>query len=313
MTDMYDERLMDAKDRKFRLNKAERMREELLKRRREQERLIVKLEVELESEQADVDQLTRMSVVNLFHTIFRSKEEQLELERQQALTAALKLQEAKAELASVEADLNQVGQELADYRDAERKYEQIMKEKEAALRNSREGSVELAEMEAKISDQASMAREIQEAWTAGKRVLTSLETASHSLEKAENWGKWDLWGGGGIVSTHLKHEHVDDAKSFIQNANHLLRNFRDELADLRRNIDISVDIGEVLKMADYWFDGFIADWVVQGRIQNSQDQVLEAIRQVRIVVDQLGAEHAAAESALANLKSERIAWIEKQA
>lgn len=313
MTDILYERLMDAKERKSRLHKAERMREELLKRRREQERNIVKLEVELQSEQADVDQLTRMSMVNLFHTIFRSKEEQLELERQQALAAALKLQEAKAELASVEADLNQVGQELANYRDAEREYKQLMMEKEEALRHSSEASVELENMEAGISDQAELTREIGEAWTAGKRVLSSLETASDSLEKAENWGKWDLWGGGGIVSTHIKHQYVDDAKAYIQNANHLMRNFRDELADLRRNIDVTIDIGEVLKMADYWFDGFIADWVVQGRIQSSQDKVLEAIHQVRIIVSQLGAEHAASESALANLKSERIAWIENQA
>ncbi|MHA6482708.1 hypothetical protein ACX1C1_12480 [Paenibacillus sp. strain BS8-2] len=313
MADILDDRLMAAKEQKFRLNKAERMREELLKRRREQERLIVKLEVNLETEQADVDQLMRMSLTNLFHTIFRSKEEQLELERQQALAAALKLQEAKAELASVEADLKQVGEDLANFQAAERDYTQLMKEKEEALRHSPEALVELSRMEADISDQSLLVREIGEAWTAGKRVLSSLETASNSLEKAENWGKWDLWGGGGMVSTHLKHGHVDDAKAFIQNANHLMRNFRDELADLRRSIDISVDIGEVLKMADYWFDGFIADWVVQGRIQSSQDKVLEAIHQVRSVVSRLGAEHKSAESALANLQSERIVWIEKQA
>lgn len=307
------ERLMEAKERKFKLNKAERTREELLKRRSEQERLIVKLELKLESEQADVEQLTRMTLTNLFHTIFRSKEEQLEMERQQAFEAALRLQEAEEELESINGDLAQVGEDLANYGNAEREYAQLFKEKEALLQQSPAESVELAAMEDRIMDKAVQVKELGEAWTAGKRVLSSLEIASESLEKAENWGKWDMWGGGGMISTHIKHEHVDSAKTYIRDANHLMRNFRDELADLQRSVDIQIDIGGVLKMADYWFDGFFVDWAVQGRIQSAQNKVLDAIHEVRTIVKQLGAEHAAADAALAKLQSERVAWIEGKA
>ncbi|MCR8634331.1 hypothetical protein [Paenibacillus radicis (ex Xue et al. 2023)] len=311
MPDSLHSRLMEAKERKFRLQKAERRKEELLKETRKQERLIIQLELQLESEQLDVDKLTRMSLANLFHTILRNKEEQLEMERQQALAAALKLQEAKQALEGMEADLEQVGNDLMDYRNAEREYEKLMAEMESVLRRESSSSANmLAEMDGRISDQAVLVKEIFEALTAGRRVLASLEDASASLEKAENWGKWDMLGGG-TISTHVKHNHVDDAKQYIHNANRLLLNFRNELADLKRSVDIHIEISGLLKMADYWFDGLITDWVVQGRIQHAQDQTLEAIHHIRTIVRQLQTEHSAAESALAGMKTKRILWIEQ--
>jgi len=310
MPNSFHLRLSDAKERLFRLQKAERRIQDLQKRSRELERLVIQLEIQLEDEQADVDKLTRMSLANLFHTILRSKNEQLELERQQALSAALKLQEAKQTLADTEADLRRTGDDLSHYRNAKREYEELLVEREAILRSSPTSSEALTEMEENIADQSMLVKELNEAWTAGRRVFSSLEDASASLEKAENWGKWDMWGGGGLVSTHLKHNHVDDAKQFIHNANHLILNFRDELADVKRSIAIEVDISSMLKMADYWFDGLISDWIVQGKIQDAQNQVLEAMHHIRTIVNQLQTEHQSANTALLEMKSKRTLWIE---
>lgn len=310
MTDIH-RRLMEAKERQHLLQKAVRRREELLKRQREQEKLVLRLELQLEEEQADVDKLTRMSLLNLFYTVLRSKEEQLELERQQALAVLLKLNEAKQLLADIQDDLRQTGDELARCAGADRDYDRAIADKEAELRRLPASAAKLAEMEERIADQTLLVRELEEALTAGRRVLASLADASASLEKAENWGKWDMWGGGGLISTHVKHGHVDDAKQSIHQANRLLLNFRDELADLERSADIHIDVGGFAKLADYWFDGLIADWVVQGRIQKAQEQTLGAMNQIRAVVRRLEAEHGAAASALARRKTELAAWIEQ--
>lgn len=312
MPDSFHDRLMEAKERKFQLEKIIRKREELQRRLREQERMYIELEIQVESEQTDVDELTRMSLTNLFHTILRSKEEQLELERQQVLAALLKLQEAKRTQEIIKTEIIQIGEEFTTLQNAEHDYNRLMVEKESALRNSTAASLELAEIEVQITDQTIIVKEIHEAWTAGKRVLTSLEDASSSLEKAENWGKWDLWGGGGVISTHLKHDHVDDAKQFIHNANYLMQNFHSELDDLKRTVHVEIDISGMLKGADYWFDGLITDWVVQGRIKDAQDQTLNAIQKVRDVTSQLQSEHSSAESRLRGLRTMRVAWIEER-
>jgi hypothetical protein len=310
MSDVTHEQLMEAKERIYLLDKAERRWADLQKRIRETEKLMIRLELKLESEQADVVKLTKMSMANLFYTILRSKDEQLELERQQALAAALQLQEAQQELADCKSESRQIGNEITDLGDAKLEYERLMAKREADLRNSPEYSSKLADIEAELTEQRILLKEINEAWTAGKRVLQAFLDASSSLDSAESWGNWDMWMNGGLISTYVKHSHVDGAKQSIHNANHLMRSFRDELADLKRTAHVEVDISGTLKMADYWFDGFITDWIVQGRIKNSHEQVLEAIRKIRPVVNQLQSDHSEAELKLKLLTNQRIAWIE---
>lgn len=42
-----------------------------------------------------------------------------------------------------------------------------------------------------------------------------------------------------------------------------------------------------LRFADYFFDGVVADWLVQDRINNARQQVDEAIRRVEQILRQL--------------------------
>ena len=126
--------------------------------------------------------------MNLFHTVLRSKSEQLEMERQQALTAALQFEAAKQELLDTKKALIQVGDDLANYQRAENDYKKLMAVKESALLNAPLLSRELEIMDDRIADQKLLVKELQEALTAGKLVLASLTDASNSLEKAENRG-----------------------------------------------------------------------------------------------------------------------------
>ena len=311
MLELDFEKLAELRERKHELTKAESRRESLLKRIREQESSIVKLEVELEMEKEDVDKLTKMSLTNLFHTILRSKDEQLEMERQQVLTATLKLQEARQSLQELKEELVEVGHQLHEFSNAQEAYNQLLLKKEAALRTSPHTAHELEVMEEQISDKSLLRKEIGEALSAGRGVVSSLTYASASLEKAENWGNWDMWANGGLVSTHIKHGHVDDARTSIHNANRQLRHFQKELADLQKSTDIQIDISGTLKMADYWFDGLITDWIVQGRIKNAQEQTLNGLHKIRTVVKALEADDRKVEGELTALKAKRMAWIEE--
>ncbi|GLX65913.1 hypothetical protein [Paenibacillus glycanilyticus] len=312
MTESLFDRLTEAKERKYELEKAIRKQSQFRSRLNELERQIIRLEVDLESEQADVDKLTRMSLTNLFHTLLRSKDEQLEMERQQALAAALKLTEATQERDMLKDEITQAGVTITAYQSADQDYKRIMLEQEQALRSMPGKASELLAMENSVAAQQVIVRELNEAFTAGKRVLASLEPAIDSLEKAINWGNWDTWGNGGLISTHIKHEHIDAAKSSISAANHELRSFQDELADLERSLDIRIDISGLLKFGDYWFDGLITDWIVQKRIKDTQDRTCEAAHEVRTVVKKLQAEYTTAEAALNGMTARRIAWLEQQ-
>ena len=47
-----------------------------------------------------------------------------------------------------------------------------------------------------------------------------------------------------------------------------LRSFQKELADADERLGVSLDIGGFATFADYFFDGLIADWIMQSKIES---------------------------------------------
>ncbi len=129
-------------------------------------------------------------------------------------------------------------------------------------------------------------RERQEAIRAGERALTSLRDAEHQLGGARLWGIVDLFGGGGL-SGLVKHAKLNEASRSLERAKADLRTFQHELRDVRAIQDMRIDIGGFLTFADFFFDGVIADWLVQSKIQNARKQLSDAISQVEWVLGKL--------------------------
>lgn len=129
----------------------------------------------------------------------------------------------------------------------------------------------------------SMTTEVREAREAGIRALNSLRRAQRHLDSARNWGILDLFGGGMIASL-VKHAKVDDARNCIEQAQLDLDAFRRELADVRVP---GLEIDGFLTFADFFFDGFLADFMVQRRINAARAQLEDACRRVEDVLRQL--------------------------
>ena len=125
--------------------------------------------------------------------------------------------------------------------------------------------------------------ERQEAIRAGERALTSLRDAEHYLGGARLWGIVDLFGGGGL-SGLIKHAEISKATQSLERAKSDLRLFQKELRDVDA---IRIDIGGFLTFADFFFDGIIADWLVQSKIQEARRQVADAINQVEWILGSL--------------------------
>ena len=129
-------------------------------------------------------------------------------------------------------------------------------------------------------------KEKREAVDAGNRALQSLHEAQRNLESAKNWGLWDMIGGG-FISTMAKQSKMNRARENMEQAKFDLRNFSRELNDVNMVCNLNIDTGDFLSFADYFFDGLVADWLVQDRIHNARQQVDEAIRRVEQILRQL--------------------------
>lgn len=128
--------------------------------------------------------------------------------------------------------------------------------------------------------------EIQEAIGAADEALRSLNRAKQYLESADHWGIWDMIGGG-ILSTFMKHSKMREAEQALEQAKSAMRRFASEMRDIHEAVGADLRTDDFLGFADYFFDGWIADWMMLSRIGRARDQIAEAIRRVDTIRKQL--------------------------
>lgn len=227
----------------------------------------------LHKEKRDVEKLEALSLTGLFYSILRSKEEQLDKERQEYLAAKLKYDESCNSIKYIEEEISSYEEELRKYLGLDEEYKNLLKEKRYLILNkSDENSRKLADKLDRVTDLELNAKEINEAINAGNIAMKALKQLTDTLESARSWGQWDMFGGG-LLATAAKHSRIDDAKRQVNEVQRLIRIFNKELLDVNISTDIKINIGSFDTFADYFFDGLISDWIVQSKINDSLNNV----------------------------------------
>lgn len=283
----YDEQLRQLQARCARKKKLEAAVEELRTQRDTYTAHVRELKQRFQEEQADVDRLEGQSISAFFYSVIGKKDEKLTEEKKEAYAARIKYDAAVGELAGIQEDLDRCQAELDSLQDCERSYDTILREKTQAVKaaggETAENILELEEREAYLESQS---RELDEALAAGEAALSTADQIADSLRSAEEWSDWDLVGGG-LITDLAKHRHLDEAQASVERLQSQLRRFKTELADVTITADFQVGIDGFLRVADYLFDGFFADWMVLDRIQQSRRQVQETRSQIRSTLDDL--------------------------
>lgn len=156
-----------------------------------------KLKDILQNETEDVSKLESLSLTSLFYSILGSKDKQLEKERQELLSAKLKYDECCNSISVIERDLASYEELYKRYIGADSEYENAMKRKEELiLKSNDENANKLLELMDKNAELEAMKKEVNEALKAGEIVKEEISNVMKSLESAENWGTWDMLGGG---------------------------------------------------------------------------------------------------------------------
>ena len=129
-------------------------------------------------------------------------------------------------------------------------------------------------------------QELDEALEATDYALDCLRKAESDLDSASSWGMFDILGGG-LISTLIKHNDMDDAQAHMEEAKGALEKLSQELKDVDCQINLDFTVSDFLSFADYFFDGLLADLFVQDRINEAEQQVKEAITKVESIRDHL--------------------------
>ena len=127
-------------------------------------------------------------------------------------------------------------------------------------------------------------REIKEAIAASDDALYHLKEARRKLGSAGGWGLVDMFGGG-LLSGLIKHGKMGSAEREIEAAKYALQKFSKELRDVSGYS--SIHINDFLTFADFFFDGILADFLVQSRIKKTRQEINDMIIQVAEILSQL--------------------------
>lgn len=78
-------------------------------------------------------------------------------------------------------------------------------------------------------------------------------------------------------------------KQCIEAANRDLQIFNRELNDVNMNLNLQIDVSGLLTVFDFLFDGFIADMMLQSKLNKAKEAVNRAIPQVQNALNRLKA------------------------
>ncbi|RCS54163.1 hypothetical protein DTL42_03165 [Bremerella cremea] len=239
----------------------------------------------LEQAQADVNALEGLSLTALFHAVLGVKEERLEEQRQAIVSAKLKRDQAQATIHDLAPECKQIEQQMNTLGDVDRQHQALLREKSEYLQQSgHETAQRIIGLTEEIANYTANEKELYQAIRAGKLAQASLDDVRQSLNSAANFGTFDMLGGG-MLTTMAKHSRLDTARrSAEQTQKHLLC-FQKELGDVNQRLQMSLEIGSFTTFADYFFDGLIADWIVQSKINHARQQCDDTRAAVRKVIE----------------------------
>lgn len=110
-------------------------------------------------------------------------------------------------------------------------------------------------------------QELNEALLAGERLLRKLDQVLSQLNSAKGWGFFDMLGGG-MFSTFMKRDKMKQAEHMMHEVNEYAMRFKKELGDLDIQLNIDLTNDRFLGFADYFFDNFFVDFMVQSKIND---------------------------------------------
>jgi hypothetical protein len=264
----------------------------------------------LSAEKADVDKLESISLTSLFHSVLGSKQERLDKEKREYVAAQLKFDASNKAVEETEEHADQLRAALDELQGVDRDYERLLKEKQDWLASSNDPRAgRLSELLERQSDLESVRKELREAVGAGERASKALRRVQADLASAGNWGTVDLLGGG-MLTTMAKHSKIDAAKQHAHEAQRYLRKFQQELADADSRLNVSLEMGGFSKFADYFFDGLLADWVMQSKIREASSACSSTISRVASSVATCRQRLRETEEELAAVEQQRREMIE---
>ncbi|MDN4162504.1 hypothetical protein [Nocardioides abyssi] len=242
----------------------------------------------LREETADVAKLESFSPTRIWAGLTGRRETDLDRERAEQQAAEYAVAEAEAARDRARAEVAQTQQALRAVADADVRRRRALTAKEDHLRAAgHPAGGELDELAATTGAGRSALGELQEAGAAADAALARLQAAADLLGSAQSWSTADTFLGGGMVTDLVKYDRMDGAQRLMREADVALKRLSTELADVGMSAVGGIEVTELARAFDVWFDNIFSDWSVRNRIAEAADRVARTSAAVARVREEL--------------------------
>lgn len=123
-------------------------------------------------------------------------------------------------------------------------------------------------------------KEISELMKIVDEALEALENAEIDLKSASGWGIADLFGGG-LITSLIKHNDMDDAQIHMNLAKEALSKLSNQLKIGSNDFDFQFDVMDFTDTLDIFMDNIFSDLLVQSSISEARDKIQKTIESVK--------------------------------
>jgi hypothetical protein len=265
----------------------------------------------LTDEQADLGKLESMSMARILSAVKGNREADLQQEQADVQAAEYSVAEAEERFRTADAELEAIRDRIAELGDVAAQGRRAVELREQALLASGGEVAERLSVLARTTGEAEARhQQLTEASHAAEVADQRLRAAAELLGSASSWAIWDTFGGGGLITDSIKYDRMDRAAGLMRAADAALAHLSRELADVGVAGAGGIEVTELNRTFDVWFDNMFSDWSVRNRIAEASDRVQQMIgwigtlqSQLQEKTRQVSAELASAEQERAGLRS----------
>lgn len=243
----------------------------------EAEENLNRLKSKYQKEMRDVEKLHEKSfTVSLLQVIGRY-EGKLTKESQEQLAAKMEYDKANSRVDELKADLYEISDRIRVLKEDQRQYEIELNNRREDIKRSisNVNHERYVDLDRQIGLLLKQTVEVDEAARAASRVFSTAQRALDSLDSAEGWATYDVWGGRGILSHAAKYGAVDDAEAAMNILDDQLKDLQKELSDIHLQESFHHnEIDSTTRAVDFWFDNIFTDMNVRSMIRENRESLV---------------------------------------
>lgn len=242
---------------------------------------------EKDERQSELNQMQTGGLNTFLSKIIPGREKKLEVCRMMADEAAAKYDTAIHALMENTDQIHKLERQVSNGHQARLKLDSLIAQKAALIQQIGGNLAQtLADLDTRLYTLSQRRTELDQAVQAGRGALATIDSIIDKLQNAQNWGTFDIVGGG-LITDIAKHSNLDDASQLTYTLQKQIHAFQKELSDISIHADFSIEVSDFMKFADFAFDGLIADWLVLDKINSSLSQATHTRNQIASAIHML--------------------------